>query len=42
MKYDDFIAVGSEAKLKELGKFYLKGKDYLVEDGDLLSFRFNI
>ncbi|MFA4843996.1 MAG: DUF933 domain-containing protein [Candidatus Margulisiibacteriota bacterium] len=42
MKYDDFIAAGSEAKLKELGKFSLKGKDYLVEDGDLLSFRFNV
>lgn len=38
-KYNDFIAAGSEAKLKEQGKFYLKGKDYLVEDGDILSFR---
>jgi len=42
MKYDDFISAGSEAKLKELGKFYLKGRDYIVEDGDLLSFRFNV
>jgi ribosome-binding ATPase YchF (GTP1/OBG family) len=38
-KYDDLIAAGSEAKLKELGKYYLKGKDYLVQDGDILSFR---
>lgn len=38
-KYDDLIAAGSEAKLKEQGKFHLKGKDYLVEDGDILSFR---
>lgn len=38
-KYNDFIAAGSEAKLKEQGKFYLKGRDYLVEDGDILSFR---
>lgn len=38
-KYDDLIAAGSEAKLKELGKYYLKGKDYLVQDADILSFR---
>ena len=42
MKYNDFIALGSEAKVKEAGKFSLKGRDYLVEDGDLLSFRFNV
>lgn len=42
MKYDDLISAGSEAKLKELGKFYLKGRDYIVEDGDILSFRFNV
>jgi len=42
MKYDDLITAGSEAKLKEQGKFYLKGRDYIVEDGDILSFRFNV
>ncbi|OGS23019.1 MAG: hypothetical protein A2252_12685 [Elusimicrobia bacterium RIFOXYA2_FULL_39_19] len=41
-KYADLIKEGSEAKLKELGIFYLKGKDYIVEDGDILSFRFNV
>ncbi|MDD4179645.1 MAG: DUF933 domain-containing protein [Candidatus Margulisbacteria bacterium] len=41
-KYDDLLSAGSEAKLKELGKMYLKGRDYLVEDGDILSFRFNV
>jgi len=41
MKYDDFMAAGSEEKLKEQGKFYLKGRDYIVEDGDILSFRFS-
>ena len=41
-KYDDLIAAQSEAKLKEQGKMYLKGKDYVVEDGDILSFRFNV
>jgi hypothetical protein len=42
MKYDDLISNKSEVKLKELGKFYLKGRDYIVEDGDVLSFRFNV
>lgn len=42
MKYIDFIEAGSESKVKELGKFYLKGKDYTVEDGDILNFRFNV
>lgn len=42
MKYDDFISAGSEAKLKEAGKFSLKGRDYIVEDGDILNFRFNV
>jgi len=41
-KYDDLISTGSEAKLKELGKFHLKGRDYIVDDGDILSFRFNV
>jgi ribosome-binding ATPase YchF (GTP1/OBG family) len=41
-KYRDLISAGSEAKLKEQGKFHLKGKDYLIEDGDILSFRFNV
>jgi len=42
IKYDDLIALGSEAKVKESGKAYLKGKDYIVEDGDLLDIRFNV
>jgi len=39
MKYQDLIELGSEAKVKESGKFSLKGKDYIVADGDILSFR---
>ncbi|HAH05750.1 MAG TPA: redox-regulated ATPase YchF [Elusimicrobia bacterium] len=39
MKYDDLIALGSEAKVKEAGKAALKGKDYIVEDGDILNIR---
>lgn len=42
IKYEDFINLGSGTKLKEAGKLYLKGKDYIVEDGDILDIRFNI
>ena len=42
MKFDELIAAGSEEKLKEAGKYCLKGKDYIVEDGDILSIRFNV
>jgi ribosome-binding ATPase len=42
IKYKDLIELGSEAKVKEAGKAYLKGKDYVVEDGDLLDIRFNV
>jgi ribosome-binding ATPase len=42
IKYNDLIELGSEAKVKEAGKAYLKGKDYIVEDGDLLDIRFNV
>lgn len=42
MKYDDLMAAGSEDKLKTAGKYYLKGKDYAVADGDILTIRFNV
>jgi ribosome-binding ATPase len=42
MKYNEFIEVGSEARMKEIGKLHVEGKDYLVEDGDILHFRFNV
>jgi len=42
VKYADFAALGSEEKVKEAGKFYLKGKDYIVEDGDILCIRFSV
>jgi ribosome-binding ATPase len=42
MKYDDFISLGSEHACKEAGKFYIEGKNYIVEDGDILHIRFNI
>jgi GTP-binding protein YchF len=40
--YDDFIRHGSEAKCREAGKLRLEGKDYSVQDGDIIHFRFNI
>ena len=42
MAYDDFINLGSEAKCREAGKLRLEGKDYLVQDGDIIRFRFNV
>ncbi|HET6462416.1 MAG TPA: DUF933 domain-containing protein [Candidatus Krumholzibacteria bacterium] len=42
MKYEDLMAAGAEEKLKSTGKYYLKGKDYTVEDGDILTIRFNV
>ena len=42
MKYADLAALKDEAKVKEAGKYLLKGKDYIVEDGDILSIRFNV
>lgn len=40
--YDDFVVLGSEAKCKEAGKLRLEGKDYVVQDGDIIHFRFAI
>ncbi len=40
--YADFIEAGSMAKAKEKGKVRLEGKDYIVQDGDILLFRFNV
>jgi GTP-binding protein YchF len=40
--YEDFNALGSEAKCKEAGKLRLEGKDYVVQDGDIIHFRFAV
>lgn len=42
MKYDDFIRLKSEHACKEQGKLYIEGKNYVVEDGDILHIRFNV
>jgi ribosome-binding ATPase YchF (GTP1/OBG family) len=42
ISYDDLIAAGSLAKAREAGKIRLEGKDYVVRDGDVIFFRFNV
>ncbi|MFN0035449.1 MAG: redox-regulated ATPase YchF [Saprospiraceae bacterium] len=42
IKYNDFVTLGSEAKVKEAGKMAVEGKEYVVADGDLMHFRFNV
>jgi GTP-binding protein YchF len=42
MKYHDFITLGSEHACKERGRFFIEGKTYVVEDGDILNIRFNV
>jgi len=40
--YDDYIKYGSEAKVRDAGKLGVEGKDYIVQDGDVIHFRFNV
>jgi hypothetical protein len=42
IKYDDYIQYGSEAAVREAGKMGVEGKDYIVQDGDIMHFRFNV
>ncbi|MCC6463697.1 MAG: redox-regulated ATPase YchF [Saprospiraceae bacterium] len=42
IKYQDFITYGSEPKVKEAGKMAVEGKEYVVTDGDIMHFRFNV
>ena len=42
IKYNDLMELGSEFKVKETGKLMIKGKDYIVCDGDILHIRFNV
>ncbi|MDQ7918618.1 redox-regulated ATPase YchF [Mesonia sp. MT50] len=42
IKYDDFVSFGSEAKVKDAGKLSVEGKEYVVADGDVMHFRFNV
>lgn len=40
--YDDYVTLGSEAAVKEAGKMSIEGKEYVVQDGDVMHFRFNV
>ncbi|BDW94010.1 ribosome-binding ATPase YchF [Flagellimonas marinaquae] len=40
--YDDYVQFGSEAKVKEAGRMRVEGKEYIVKDGDVMHFRFNV
>ena len=42
IKYEDYVAYGSESKVREAGKLGVEGKDYIVQDGDVMHFRFNV
>ena len=42
ISYEDFVKFGGEAKCKDAGKLRLEGKDYVVQDGDVMHFRFNV
>ncbi len=42
IKYDDYIKYGSEAACREAGKIGVEGKEYMVNDGDIMHFRFNV
>lgn len=40
--YEDYVQYGSEAAVKEAGKLHVEGKEYIVQDGDVMHFRFNV
>ena len=42
IKYDDYIKYGSEAAVREAGLLHVEGKEYVVQDGDIMHFRFNV
>lgn len=42
IKYDDYVMLGSESACRDAGKLSVEGKEYIVQDGDILHFRFNV
>ncbi len=42
IKYDDYVSLGGEQGVKEAGKMSVEGKEYVVQDGDIMHFRFNV
>ena len=42
IKYADYIRLGSESAVRDAGLLHVEGKEYIVEDGDIMHFRFNV
>jgi len=42
IKYEDYLKYGSETAVRDAGKMGIEGKDYVVQDGDIMHFRFNV
>lgn len=42
IKYDDYVSLGGETGVREAGKLSVEGKEYIVQDGDIMHFRFNV
>ena len=42
IKYDDYVSLGGETAVREAGKMAVEGKEYVVQDGDIMHFRFNV
>lgn len=42
IKYDDYVSLGGEAPVRDAGRLSVEGKDYVVQDGDIMHFRFNV
>jgi ribosome-binding ATPase YchF (GTP1/OBG family) len=42
ISYDDYVTLGGEQGAKEAGRLRMEGKDYVVQDGDVMVFRFNV
>ena len=42
ISYDDYVTLGGEAGAREAGRLRMEGKDYVVQDGDVMVFRFNV
>jgi ribosome-binding ATPase YchF (GTP1/OBG family) len=42
ISYEDFISLGGESAAREKGRLRIEGKEYIVQDGDVMHFRFNV
>ncbi|MDE6065953.1 MAG: DUF933 domain-containing protein, partial [Duncaniella sp.] len=42
IKYDDYVTLGSESAVRDAGKMAIEGKNYIVQDGDIMHFLFNV